>query len=285
MFTSLFLFVAHAPARADTLRLPFANGKYVNAEYLHGDVRRPAILVLHGFLQTNEFQTTHSLINNLSMLGYTIVGPNLSLGVSDRRQSMQCQAPHNHSFENDLREIDFWVGWLRRQGHPGVIIVGHSWGSQHALGYMETHPEAPVLAVIAVALVRAEQTTAVRAGQIDKAKARLARGDASLRAYALSFCKNFMATPRSYLSYARWDDARVLDSLARLQERKLPVYVVVGSKDRRIDDEWMRQLSKYAAQLTVIEDANHFFSSVHEFDLNDQLDQIIERLGASPEKR
>lgn len=285
MFTGLFLFGARAPADAENLRLPFANGKYVNAEYLRGDVRRPAILVLHGFLQTNEFQTTRSLINNLSMLGYTIVGPNLSLGIPDRRQSIQCQAPHNHNFEEDLREIGFWVGWLRQQGHPGVIIVGHSWGSQHGLGYAEAYPEAPVVAVIAVALVRAEQTAAVRARQTAKAEARLARGDASLQAYALSFCKNFMATPRSYLSYARWDDARVIDALKRLRERKLPVYAVVGSKDKRIDDKWMSQLGEHTAQLTVVQGANHFFSSVHEFDLSDRLEEILSRLGASTEKR
>lgn len=285
MFAGLFLFSVNSPICADNLRLRFSNGKYLNAEYLPGDIQRPGILVLHGFLQTNEFETTQSLINNLSMLGYTVIGPNLSLGVSDRRQSMQCQAPHNHSFEDDLREIDFWVDWLRRQGHPGVILVGHSWGSQHGLGYIEAHPKAPVLGLIAVALVRAEQRAAVSAKQVAKAEARLVRGDASLRAYALGFCKNFMATPGSYLSYARWDDARVIDSLARLQGRKLPVYVVVGSKDRRIDDEWIKKMGEHAAQLTVIEGANHFFSSVHEFDLNDRLEEILPRIGFALDKK
>ncbi len=270
---------------AETLRLRTPDGKYLNAEYLRGDTKRPAIVVLHGFLQTYEFLTTQSIINSLSALGYTIIGPNLSLGISDRRQSMQCQAPHKHSFDDDMREIDFWIGWLRQRGHPGVIIVGHSWGSQHGLGYVETHAEAPVSAVIAISLVRTEQAAAIHTKQISAAEARTARRDSSLKPYALSFCKAFMATPQSYLSYARWDDKRVTDSLTRLQERKLPVYVVIGSKDNRIDEEWVKELDRHATQLTVIEGANHFFSSIHEFDLNDQLETMLTRISAPGDEK
>ena len=279
VFAAWFLF-AGLPARADTLRVQAPDGKYLNAEYLAGDTRRPAIVVLHGFLQTHQFLTTQSIINSLSARGYSIIGPTLSLGVSHRLQSMQCQAPHNHTFENDLREIDFWVGWLRKQGHPGVILVGHSWGSQHALGYVETYAQTPVSAVIAISLVRAEQTAAVRAQQISAAQARAGRRDRSLKPYAFGFCKKFMATPGSYLSYARWDDARVIDSMTRLQGRKLPVYVVIGSKDNRIDEEWVGQLGQHATQVNVIEGANHFFSFVHEFDLSDRLEAILAQIGA-----
>jgi len=276
----LMLFSANTAGYADTLRLQAPDGKYLTAERHRGDVRRPAVLLLHGFLQTNEFQTTQSLISNLSMLGYTILGPNFSLGISDRRQSMQCQAPHNHSFDDDLREIDFWVEWLRSQGHTQVIIVGHSWGSQHGLGYVEAYPKSPVLAVIAISLVRTEQAAAIHARQVAKAESRAAHHDTSLQPYALSFCKTFMATPRSYLSYARWDNKRVIDSLARLQERKLPVYAVIGSQDNRIDDEWVQELRRHVAQVTVIEGANHFFSSVHEFDLSDRLEAILAQITA-----
>ena len=278
-FAVLILFGANTTGFAESLRLQSPGGKFLNAEYLRGDVRRPAIVVLHGFLQTNEFLATQSIISSLSALGYTIVGPNLSLGVPNRRQSMQCQAPHRHTFEDDLREIDFWVGWLRSQGHPSVIIVGHSWGSQHGLGYAEAHPEAPISAVIAISLVRVEQAAAIRASQIAAAQAREARNDRSLKLYALSYCKTFMAEPRSYLSYARWDDARVTDALARLRDRKLPVYVVFGSKDNRIDDEWVQESRRRAAQVTVIEGANHFFSSVHEFELGDRLETILTHIG------
>jgi dienelactone hydrolase len=120
------LFFAHAAGHAETVRLAAPDGKRLNAEHYRGDIGRPAIVVLHGFLQTRDFLTTQSIVNGLSMLGHTVIAPNISLGVSDRRQSMQCQAPHTHSFDDDLREVHFWVEWLRGQGYPGVILVGHS---------------------------------------------------------------------------------------------------------------------------------------------------------------
>lgn len=281
VLAALVLFGAGGAACAETLRLRSPDGLFLNAEHHRGDRQRPAIVVLHGFLQTREFLTTQSIIHSLSQLGYTIVAPNLSLGISDRRQSMQCPAPHTHRFEDDLREVDFWVGWLRKQGYPGVIVVGHSWGSQHALGYAETYPQASIAAVIAISLVRVEQPTDVRAKQANQAEARAARRDHSLQPYALGFCKKFMATPESYLSYARWDDVRVVESLTRLRERKLPVYAVIGGGDKRVDDEWVRMLHRHAAQVSVIEGANHFFSSVHEFELSEQIETLLARINAN----
>ncbi|MHB8623832.1 MAG: alpha/beta hydrolase [Sulfuricaulis sp.] len=271
----LILFSSSRSGYAETLHLQAPDGKYLNAEYHRGDAKRPAIVVLHGFLQTYEFLTTQGIINSLSMLGYTVIGPNLSLGISDRQQSMQCQAPHNHNFNDDLREIDFWVQWLRKQGYAHVIIVGHSWGSQHGLGYVDAYPQAPVSAVIAVSLVRTEQAEKVHAKQVREAEQRAARHDLSLQPYALSFCTTFMATPRSYLSYARWDDARVIDTLTRLQARQVPVYVVLGSEDNRIDSKWVKEVRRHVAQVSVIKGANHFFSSTFEFDLSDQLEAIL----------
>jgi pimeloyl-ACP methyl ester carboxylesterase len=285
ILATLAWFGAGTPAFADNLRLRSPEGLFLNAELHRGDPQRPAIVVLHGFLQTREFLTTQSIIHSLSQLGYTVVAPNLSFGVSDRRQSLQCQAPHKHRFEDDLRELDVWVDWLRRQGYAQIILVGHSWGSQHGIGYAETRSEAPIAAVVAISLVRAEQPAAVRARQDRQAETRLARRDMSLQPYALGFCKQFMATPQSYLSYARWDDARVAASLERLQERRLPVYAVIGSGDRRIDDEWMQQLRRRTAQVTVIEGANHFFSSIHEFELNDRLETILAQAGAPVTQR
>lgn len=280
--TVLVLCGVSPAGQADTLRLKSPDGKkYLNAEYQPGDRQRPAIVVLHGFLQTREFLTTQGIINGLSTLGYTVIAPNLSLGISDRLQSMQCQAPHKHRFDDDLREVDFWVEWLRRQGYPGVILVGHSWGSQHGLGYAEAYPQAPVSAMIAISLVREGQSATVHAKQVSQAEARAARRDLSLQPYALSFCKTYMATPESYLSYARWDDARVVESLTRLQERKLPVYAVVGSQDSRIDDKWVQILHRHTTQTIVINGANHFFSSVHEFELNDRLEALIAQIQAS----
>jgi pimeloyl-ACP methyl ester carboxylesterase len=281
LFATLTIILLSSPAQAEGLRLASADGKPVNAEYLPGDTRRPAVLVLHGFLQTREFLTTQTIISGLSSVGNGILSPNLSLGVADRQQSMQCQAPHQNTFEDDLREIDVWVRWLRKQGYPSVIIVGHSWGSQHGVGYADAYPKAPIAAVVGVSLVRTEQTPQVIARQSAAAKERLTRKDAALKPYALSYCKEYMARPESYLSYARWSDARVLGVLARLKKRQVPVYVLLGGQDKRSDNAWAKALRVSASQVLVIDGANHFFSSLHEFELNERLEVILARLNAA----
>ena len=183
-----------------------------------------------------------------------------------------------------MSEIDLWVQWLHKQGYPSVIIVGHSWGSQHALGYVDAYPKAPIAALVGVSLVRTEQTTQAIDQQTAAAKTRMAQHDATLKPYALSFCKEYMAKPETYLSYARWSDAHVLDVLARLKKRHLPVYVVIGGQDSRSDARWVKSLRVSASQISVISGANHFFSSLHEFELNESLEAILAKLNASTKR-
>ena len=280
----LALIAFSTPGQAKGLRQLLLNGKPLNAEYQAGDTRRPAILVLHGFLQTREFLTTQTIINGLTSVGNAILSPNLSLGVPNRQQSMQCQAPHQNTFEDDLREIDLWVQWLHKQGYPSVIIVGHSWGSQHALGYADAYPKSAITALVGVSLVRTEQTAQVINRQTAAAKGRMAQHDIALKPYALSFCKEYMAKPESYLSYARWSDAHVLDVLTRLKKRHLPVYVVLGSQDSRSDGKWVKSLSADTSQVSVIDGANHFFSSLHEFELNERLEAILTQINTSTKR-
>lgn len=275
---TLATFIGSATAMAEGVRLMSAEGLPLNADYLTGDKRRPALLVLHGFLQTREFLTTQTIINGLSSTGNAILSPNLSLGVPDRQQSMQCRAPHQNTFEEDLQEIDLWVRWLRKRGYPSVIIIGHSWGSQHGLGYADANPQAPITALVNISLVRTEQNAQVIARQIAAAKARRGRQDGALQPYGLSFCKEYMAKPSTYLSYARWTDRHVLDVLDRLKKRQLPVYVVIGGQDSRSDSAWVKALSVHATQVSVVDGANHFFSSLHEFDLNERLEAILARI-------
>ncbi len=282
--TLITLIVISTPGLAEGLRLASPDGQPLNAEYQPGDTKRPAILVLHGFLQTREFLTTQSIINGLSNVGNAILSPNLSLGVPDRRQSMQCQAPHQNTFEGDLREIDLWVQWLRQQGYPSVIIVGHSWGSQHGLGYADAYPKTPIAALVNISLVRTEQSAQVIAQQTVAAKTRMTQQDAALKPYALSFCKEYMAKPESYLSYARWSDAHVLDVLAHLKQRRVPIYIVLGSQDNRSDSAWVKALRVRAKEVVVIDGANHFFSSLHEFELNDRLEAILTQLNPSSKR-
>lgn len=264
----------HAESVAE--KLP--GGLIANAEYVPGNTAKPAILVLHGFLQTFEFLATQNIVNGLSEMGFTVLAPNLSLGVPDRKQSKQCQAAQATGFQDDLAEIDYWINWLKQHGYTKVIMVGHSWGSQHALGYRLQHPNAPISAIIAISLVRSHQEDNIHQRQIKTARERQNHADSSLQTYKLSFCKDFMATPASYLSYAEWNDEKVLDVLRQLKKQNVRVYSIIGGADKRIDQKWVHQLAPLVTKVTVIDGANHFFSHMYEFDLKDQLDMILQSL-------
>lgn len=260
---------------AETLVKTLPNGIPVNAEYLPANPQKPAMLVLHGFLQNFEFLATRNIINGLAEMDYTVLAPNLSLGVPNRKQSKQCQAAHSTTLQDDLTEIDFWVKWLQQQGYTSIILVGHSWGSQHSLAYKLQYPGSPVSAIIAISLVRTNQPVSVHATQIRQAHTRLQENNNALSAYKLSFCNDFTSTPKTYLSYAEWSDDHIIKSLSQLQKQQVPVYLIIGGADKRTDQAWLDQLKPRVTEVTVIDGANHFFSQLHEFDLNDQLERIL----------
>lgn len=261
---------------AKTVSTTLPSGVVINAEYSPGDPVRPALLVLHGFLQTREFQATKNIIDGLSDMGYGVLGPSLSLGVGNRRKSLSCEALHKHTLEEDLKELDRWVDWLLQQGYTSVVLVGHSWGGQHALAYVAQYPNRPITAVVAVSLVRSRQDEQTLAAQNEQASVRLQAGATGLNNYALNFCKKYTATAQSYLSYAQWTDTKVL---ASVKNARPPVYVILGGSDRRIDDLWVTALRSSGAVVSRIAGADHFFSSQYEFDLLDELANNLNAFG------
>ena len=119
-------------------------GITASAEYLIGERGKPAVLLLHGFLQTREFPTVATLARGLQDAGYTVLSPTLSLNIPNRAQSLACEAVHTHSLDDDVIEIARWVGWLKSQGHHSIVLVGHSFGSLQLLAYLSLKPDAAV---------------------------------------------------------------------------------------------------------------------------------------------
>jgi pimeloyl-ACP methyl ester carboxylesterase len=281
-FISRLVFIAGLvlsalPAAADKVSATPGSGTTLSAEFRPGNPRLPALVVLHGFLQTTEFQATRNVIEGLAGMGYTVLGPNLSLGVDDRRTSLPCEALHRHTLSEDVAEIDFWVNWLSQHGYQRIVFVGHSWGGQHALAYVQQHPGKPVMGIVAVSLVRARQSEQTLAAQADIASAMLHSATPGLKSYALNFCGKYVGTPESYLSYAAWTDARVIESL---KGAGVPVYAILGGNDRRVDQRWMASLADAGAEVSVVDGADHFFSSQYEFDLVDAMQVALDALNA-----
>ena len=252
------------------------NKMVVTAEYKTGDPNKPAVIVLHGFLQTYNFLATHNIIEGLADLDFTVVGPNLSLGVPARKRSLQCEAVHQHTLNDDLDEINYWVHWLKNRGHSRIIFVGHSWGSQHALAYLTSKRDtANISGLVAISLVPSETNSKLVSRQIEKMNSIKSASKDNLHKFVLSFCQNYTSTSQGYLSYAQWNDERLLAALNDITKKGKPVFTILGSADKRLRKMWTKELAGAGSKISVVQNANHFFSSAHEFDLIDELEVAL----------
>lgn len=264
-----------AAAHAEVVNGQLPNGNGVAAEYYRGAAGRHAVLVLHGFMTTREFNTVQSLVNELTGSGYSVLAPTLSLGVSNRRASVPCDAIHTHTWEDDVAEVGFWVDWLVEQGHESVVLVGHSTGSLQLLDYVAGEPASQVRKLVATSLVNIRRYTEPAIAEREMAQARqlLAMENPPLREYHLAFCENFTATPQSYLSYISWSRERVLQTLDKV---KVPLEVIMGGADRRFSSDWTGALKSHGTKVIIIDGASHFFDATYEFDLLDKIQACLE---------
>ncbi len=66
----------------------------------------------------------------------------------------------------------------------------------------------------------------------------------------LDFCKRFVTTAENFLSYSRWSRQHTLEALPRL---RVPVTVIVGSADQRMDAPWIQALEASGLGLILID--------------------------------
>ena len=264
LLTSPSLFANHGTVVE--ARLP--SGKAASADYHAGKKDRPAVLILHGFLQTRSFSTIASTMGELSEAGYTVMAPTLSLGISGRNKSLPCEAVHLHTLGEDAAEIVFWVRWLTRKGHSHVILVGHSFGNVQLLDSLGRAPMPAVKQLLMISLVdvEAKQSAQQRARLMRDLRERVARGDRSLVEVEFGHCKKYVSPPAALLSYLEISRSGILESLVK---SPVPTSVIMGGKDDRMGSEWVEKLSSRGISVQTIPGASHFFDSQYEFDLQD----------------
>lgn len=270
------LWLLPASGSADEVALQLPGGLTAIADYRQGDAARPAVLVLHGFLQTHHFSTVRLIVNELSGAGYSVLAPTLSLNVDRRSSSLTCDAIQNHSVERATREIGAWVEWLRAQGAAHIILIGHSTGSNHLLAYLHSAPAPAISAFIAtsIAPMVSWQFPQESSRQQAEAEAAVAAGDTGLKRFSLGFCRNNYAAPAGdYLSYMQWDRERVLRNL---KSSPVPTTVVLGEADNWLPPGWAETLEHEAIPLVRIDDANHYFSGISEFDFQSTILLLVE---------
>jgi len=260
----LLIWVFPVAAQAELVQQLMRPGIPASAEYLVGVRSKPAVLLLHGFLQTRDFSTVASLARGLHDAGYTVLSPTLSLNIPDRKQSLACEAVHKHSLDDDVAEIRHWIKWLKSRGHPAIVLLGHSFGSMQLLAYLSGKPDAAVKGYIGASLIEAQIGSADRQALIARLEARVLNKQRGLFNQTLSFCSKYPSTPEGLLSYVRWDQAQVL---ASLKQSPVGVKLIMGDSDEMVGGGWLKALQHIQAPMVVVKGANHFMDGEHEFDL------------------
>ncbi len=266
------------PVSAETIQQEMPGQRIATAAYLPGDEDKPLLLFVHAFLQTREFPTTAHLAEALHEEGYPTLSPTLTLGISDRRNSLPCESLHLHSIDQEVEEIARWVDWAVARGFDSIRLIGHSAGSVSVLAYLDRYqirlPKAVDHAVlISLTPYGIGQPVAYETAELEQqARNRLQQDENEPIPLALSFCKQYPTRPGDYLSYLEYTAKRVQRIL---DDSPVPIDLVLGDQDLRISPQWFERLKTRHARVHVIEDANHFFDQSHEFDLLDIIGEII----------
>ena len=264
------------PALAETVEAKLPTGIIATANFRAGQPSRPAVLLLHGFLQTRDAPPMSSLANALADQGYTVLTPTLSLGINQRSKSLACEAVHTHTMEGDVSEIGFWVNWLTRKGYDSIALIGHSAGSTQILRYVAQKPSPAVKKAILTSLVAFHSESAERQTAIERMKTLLPADEKDLGRFTLSYCKrNYVAPPRAFQSYAANDANKTLGLLGKTRAL---VEVVMGGTDTAMNADWPEKIRHCGVPVTVIEKAGHFFDGAQEFDLADKIESMLKAL-------
>lgn len=257
-----------APAWAHLVELTLPSKLVARAEFREGQPGKPAVILIHGFLQTHEFPLIHRLTDSLSGAGYTVLAPSLTLGISHRKQSLACEAVHSHTQGDAINELDAWVKWLKKKQVRSIILLGHSFGSMQALAYAVERRDPIVKKIIGVSIIEGRMHLSAQdnAKLLREIRAIEATGARQTVTQPFSFCQKLRAPPRSLLSYLAWSPDRIVREIDRSH---LPITFIMGGKDDRLGDGWIDKLARTRAKLHIIKGANHFMDGEYEFELYD----------------
>jgi esterase/lipase len=260
-------------AIAETVEAQLPSGITVTANFHAGSSSLPAVLLLHGFLQTNHSPPMSTLADNLASRGYTVLNPTMSLGINRRNQNMACEAVHTHTMEDEVAEVDYWVNWLGKKKYKEIVLTGFSSTGNHAvLKYVtqESHP--------AIKLAILTNLNPLYTNITEHKKTRPTANERKLSRFSMGYCKNnYTATANSYLSYAQFDENRLLELL---RNTNIHTEVILGSADTILPKNWADRIKALQSpvQVRMIKNANHFFDGTQEFDLAEEVESILKNI-------
>lgn len=214
----------------ETVHAEVAPGLTGVARYYAGPLRRPAVLLLHGFLDSAEQHPVSTLQQGLAETGFAVLAPTLTLGVERRHQRLACQALHLHHLGQDVRELAIWIDWLVARGYRRVVLASFGAGLIQVVDYLGRSPSGKVGAVLAMVPDDPDYPwgTEVMRTHRRLARAAVSRGDDRIGEYRLAACRRYRAPAQAFLSYASWDRKSLL---RRLRELSVPLRVIVGETE------------------------------------------------------
>lgn len=157
------LFVSTAQAATIKEIKQTNNNLTLNANLMMADGKTYAdniVLLTHGTLTHKDRSTYAQLQKNLAGQGISSLAINLSLGLDDRHGEYDCAVTHTHKHTDALKEIDFWLKWLQKQGAKNIILMGHSRGGNQTAWYSIEHDSNAFQKVILLAPATGEQQSA-----------------------------------------------------------------------------------------------------------------------------
>lgn len=265
-----------APLHAtEVIELEVAPGIIATANYQQGDGDKPAILFVHGWLQTREFFTIARLSDALSGSGFTILAPTLSLGINRRAKSLPCESIHSNSINDDISEIDQWATWLSNKTKKPIIIMGHSMGATELIAYLEKYPNAPVNQIVLISIGPiGPGWPENHANYFDRKRAEntVAAGYQGISEYAIAYCEKYPTTAQNLLSFYQWDFKQLISAVSQIE---ILTHVIIGSEDGLIDTDLIKQLASENVSIDIIEGASHFFDKEFEFELQDVVESHL----------
>ena len=260
---------------AEIVELKVASGITATARYHQGESNKPAILLMHGFLQTRDFSTIARLFDTLSSSGYTTLSPTLTLGLSHRSKSLPCESIHTNSMSDDLSEIGQWTAWLSKKSNKPLVLIGHSMGATQIAAFLEQYRGDQVKQAILISIGPIGlgwPDNYANYNDLQRAKSAVIADEKGLSEYGLAYCKKYVTTAHNLLSFYHWDFERVSSAVSKLP---MPTQIIIGSEDTLINPSMIRPLASRRVSIDVLEGAGHFFNKEFEFELHDAVESYL----------
>lgn len=258
------------PVSAQVVHLSLPSKLVMVADYQQGKADKPAVILLHGFLQTRLALPMSGLAQTLAAAGYTVLVPTLSEGYHLRNQTLACEAVHSHNMASDTAELASWVSWLAQNTKQAIVLIGHSSGANVVLRYASKQPDKQVTQAILVSIVP------TKADPLELQLALKSQHAARLDKYTLAYCQhNYLSTPDNYLSYASWNEIRIISAL---RANKLPTVILLGGKDALLPSGWVQKIQLNFPTTRIVPNAGHFFDGTAELDLSDEVMTMLAKV-------